>query len=173
MIKEINKGENGFRISTDKCEILLDYCKMHEIVAYKDDVVFGQGDGHLVSLNIVTDEYELWTPFKVEYKHYEVELCGERCYYQCSTEFEEEVYEPIFDYLKGCPVFNCIQELVAYLISEYIKCNDADTVGNDLSELFPPNYYSPEEYEGQICKYNSRFEYVLQLAEMIVNANEE
>ena len=41
MIKEINKGENGFRITTDKGEIFLDYRMMYEIVAYKDDVVFG------------------------------------------------------------------------------------------------------------------------------------
>lgn len=89
MIKEINKGENGFRITTDKGEIILDYCMMYEIVAYKDDVVFGKGDEPFVALNVVTGEYELWTPFKVEYKCFEAELCGERCYYQCSTEFED------------------------------------------------------------------------------------
>lgn len=44
MIKEIYKGENGFRITTDKGEIFIDYCKMYEIVAYKDDVVFGHSD---------------------------------------------------------------------------------------------------------------------------------
>ena len=76
MIKEIYKGENGFRITTDKGEIFIDYCKMYEIVAYKDDVVFGHSDGNLVSLNIVTDDYELWTPYKDKpYKLFEVELC--------------------------------------------------------------------------------------------------
>lgn len=171
MIKEINKGDNGFRITTDKGEFFLDYCKMYEIVAYKDDVVFGHGDGNLVSLNIVTDDYELWTPFKVEYKCFEAELCGERCYYQCSTEFEEEVYEPIFDYLNGCPAFYYIHELEAYLISEYIKSCDADTAGKELSE-FISNYCPPEEYDGLIRKYNSRFEYVLQLAKIIVDSKE-
>ena len=169
MIKEINKGENGFRITTDKGDIFLDYRMMYEIVAYKDDVVFGEGDEHFVALNVVTDEYELWTPFKVEYKCYEADLCGERCYYQCCTEFEEEVYEPIFDYLNGCPKFYYIHELEAYLISEYIKSCDADTAGRELSEFFS-NYGSPEEYDGMICKYNSRFEYVIQLARIIVDS---
>lgn len=171
MIKEINKGENGFRITTDKGEFILDYCMMYEIVAYKDDVVFGKGDEPFVALNVVTGEYELWTPFKVVYKCFEAELCGERCYYQCSTEFEEEVYEPIFDYLKGCPEFYYIHELEAYLISEYIKSCDAETAGNVLSE-FISNYCSPEVYDGMICKYNSRFEYVLQLAQVIVDSKE-
>ena len=62
MIEEIKKVENGFRITTDKGEFFLDFCKMNEIIGFKDDVVFGHGDGNLVSLNIVTDDYELWTP---------------------------------------------------------------------------------------------------------------
>ena len=53
MIEEIKKVENGFSITTDKGEFFLDFCKMNEIIGFKDDVVFGHGDGNLVSLNIV------------------------------------------------------------------------------------------------------------------------
>ena len=58
-----------------------------------------------------------------------------------------------------------------YLISEYIKSCDADTAGKELSEFFS-NYCPPEEYDGLIHKYNSRFENVLQLAKIIVDSKE-
>lgn len=70
MIEEIKKVENGYRITTDKGELFLDFCKMNEIIGFKDDVVFGHGDGNLVSLNIVTDDYELWTPYKENHISY-------------------------------------------------------------------------------------------------------
>ena len=54
MVEEIKKVENGFSITTDKGEFFLDFSKMNEIIGFKDDVVFGHGDGNLVSLNIVT-----------------------------------------------------------------------------------------------------------------------
>ena len=122
MVEEIKKVENGYRITTDKGEFFLDFSKMNEIIGFKDDVVFGHGDGNLVSLNIVTDDYELWTPYKDKpYKLFEIELCTSLCYFQCETEDEEEVYEPVFEYLKKCPTCNYIQELTALLINEYIK----------------------------------------------------
>lgn len=172
MIKEINKGENGFRITTDKGEIFLDYCKMYKIVAYKDDVVFGHGDGNLVSLNIVTDDYELWTPYKDKpYKLFEIELCTSLCYFQCETEDEEEVYEPVFEYLKKYQTCNYIQELTALLIKEYIKTREEEA-GYGLSELFPPDYISLEDSSNLRHKYNPEFEYVLQLARMIVESED-
>lgn len=71
MVEEIKKVENGFSITTDKGEFFLDFSKMNEIIGFKDDVVFGHGDGNLVSLNIVTDDYELWTPYKDGYRSQE------------------------------------------------------------------------------------------------------
>lgn len=174
MIEEIKKVENGFSITTDKGEFFLDFSKMNEIIGFKDDVVLGHGDGNLVSLNIVTDDYELWTPYKDKpYKLFEIELCTSLCYFQCETEDEEEVYEPVFEYLKKCPTCNYIQELTALLINEYIKTQDEEEAGYGLSELFPPDYISPEDSSNLHHKYNPEFEYVLQLARMIVELEDK
>ena len=88
------------------------------------------------------------------------------------TEDEEEVYEPVFEYLKKCPTCNYIQELTALLINEYIKTQDEEA-GYGLSELFPPDYISPEDSSNLHHKYNPEFEYVLQLARMIVESEDK
>lgn len=173
MIKEIRKAENGFRITTDKGEIYLDYCRMNEIIGHNGDLVFGHGDGNLVSLNVVTDEYDLWTPYKDEYRLFQIELCNNLCYFQCESEDEEQIYETVFDYLKKCPDCNYIDDLTAHLISEYIRRRGIDDAGYGLSELFPPTYCSLEDDSDLHRKYNPNFEFVLKIAKMIVESDEK
>lgn len=78
-----------------------------------------------------------------------------------------------FRHLKKCPTCNYIQELTALLINEYIKTQDEEEAGYGLSELFPPDYISPEDSSNLHHKYNPEFEYVLQLARMIVESEDK
>lgn len=176
MITAINKTSDGFRISTDKGERFLDYIEMNEIIGYIGNRVVGYGDGHRLIRDIETGEYELLTPFDVEYKKYELEICpGIICWYQCTSEDEEVEYQPVFNYLEKIASVCCwhIHDVTKFLISELVDKWGSDTVSEELANFLTVEYALPDEYEGNIQKYDSRHGYILQLAKLLVEAETE
>ena len=140
MIENIRQVDNGYYICTDKEEIYIDYIEIHDIIAYDNERIVGYNDdSKLAIMNTTTHECETLTKFKVNYKRYSITLCGnQKCWYQCSNPGEEYYYAKVFDYLGKWPEFNYIPNLIAYLLSEYIKLVDLETVSENISYFLSP-----------------------------------
>jgi hypothetical protein len=177
MIESIRQADNGYYIRTDKEEIYIDYIEIHDIIAYDNERIVGYNDdGKLAIMNTTTHECETLTKFEVNYKRYSITLCGnQKCWYQCSNPDEEYYYAKVFDYLGKCPEFNYIPDLIAYLLSEYIKLVDLETASEHISYFLSPTYCPLEMESAGDVDYNSSFEMVLQLTKLIVDIieNEE
>lgn len=177
MIESIRQSDKGYHIRTDKEDVYLDYVEIHDIIAYDNERIVGYNDdGKLVIINTTTHECEIFTKFEVNYKRYSIMLCGsQKCWYQCSNPDEEYYYAKVFDYLGKCPEFNYIPDLIAYLLSEYIKLVDLETASENISYFLSPTYCPLEMESAGDVDYNSSFEMVLQLTKLIVDIieNEE
>ena len=69
--------------------------------------------------------------------------------------------------------FNYIPDLIAYLLSEYIKLVDLETASEHISYFLSSTYCPLEMESSGDVDYNSSFEMVLQLTRLIVDENED
>lgn len=169
MIKQINKRETGYDIVVDNGDKLhYDVIFLCDVIGYNDNEVIGTDiEGNVVRIDVRNSDKEYYEAYRYKGKRLEIELCGERCWHESQDEDEEPVYDAVFEYLKTCPQFDMIEELVAYLIEKCIETRPVGEVSEELMQLFYNKNYrhaGEDDYH-----FNSRFEEVLELAKIVLN----
>lgn len=168
MIERIIKTGSGHAVILENGErIEYDIVTLSEVIAYDDDEIVGKDvEGNVVRINVVDSNTRYYTPFRHESKRHEIQLCGECCWHESQNEDEEAVYESVFDFLRGCPEFDFIDDLVTYLIGKCIESRPADELSEELMHIMYLRDYEHACEEGY--HYNARFEIVFELAKIAI-----
>ncbi len=168
MIERIIKTASGHDVILENGERKeFDIVTLNEVIGYDDDEIVGKDiEGNVVRINVHDSSTRYCTPFRYENKRLEIKLCGENCWHVSQDEDEDAVYELVFEFLRGCPMFDYIDDLVTYLIGRCIECRPADELSEELMHILYLRDYEHACEEGY--HYNARFEIVFELAKIAI-----